>query len=1332
MPTSAPSRRLLAHASTAALLAAMSSLGQAADLYKTNSELATLVTAAAWVNVDNTPIDPLIPANGTSGSTNPATSTTDVWIWDNRVNGTDLLDGVQNLSVGNDTGVRKILIKDPAVPIVINGSGTRTITMTSVSTSTDPLFLDSGYGGIDMSEATQDLTIENLNPGSNVGLRLGAGSQTFVFNVAANRTLTINSPVAMRSGASNGIVKFTGAGRTVISGEFKPSHAIINAGEVEFSRPNGSSRIATASPNPPSYTLINGGTVWVTNTSGSATGASAVTVNDTATFGGAGIITGALTANSGATLTPGRGGVGTLGIGSLTLNTGSKIIFEANNSADADLLNVTANNGLTIQGGTIYLYNPGTTTPLSATGTFNLINCVGAVGGAGFSALTIAEETKIEGRNYTLGLGAFGITLTITSGEIIQRSWDVDASGSWSTAANWSADTVPDAIGTVANITGPAGAIFSAPRTITVDSARTVGTLVLDSAQPTTLVGTAELTFNNDGAAATLDSSGANHLISSPLALTVGGLLAEVDASTTLTLTGAISGPGVGLVKSGAGTLLLTADNTYTGATSVASGTLLIGSGGATGSVAGPIASSGLVRFNRTGSTTLSSAISGSGAVEFAGSGTTTLSVANTHTGATTITGGSLTIAHAQALQNASLTYSSTGGTLTVADPVTTLTLGSLAGDRGLPLTNSIGTALALTVGGNGTSTSYSGSPIGTGLTFTKTGSGTLALSGTHVYSGFVDPLTSVATGTTVNAGILSLDTGANFTTTLANVSGAGSARILVNGGTLTASAASLISNVTSGLVVASGTANFNAGLANETGSSSGNPFISVTGGTLNASSITLSRGGLSITSRPANGQTANGLYVNGGTVNVTGALGIGSISGSNSSVSARIDSGTVNVGGPLTVGINNTGRWSVLDVNGGALNVTDTTSGLLLGSGFAGQVIMFVRNTNAVVTTPRIQFGQAALGGKAFLNLSAGALYIGSGGLVLGSSAPTGTDVVAGQFEASLALDGGTLGATADWSSPIPMTMNGDISITAANASNVPHTITLTGPAIGLGVLTKNGAGTALLTSTASDITGGATVNAGTLALGGKVGQLIVNAGATFAPQGVLKSDFATTLDGTLAIGYNSINTPSVNRIESDSGGITLGTGSSLTVSGTGNLASGTYVILKASGGITGTFSTTTLPAGLTLNYNYDDDSNPETPAAVALVGSVTGSSPYELWTTSFSLTGNDALVSADPDADGLINQLEYALQTSPVASTSSPYTVARSGNVLTLSFNHPADASLAYVVEATNDLATAWTTVHTFSPFTTAGSALYTDTADLTSTPKRFLRLKVTPVAP
>ncbi len=143
-------------------------------------------------------------------------------------------------------------------------------------------------------------------------------------------------------------------------------------------------------------------------------------------------------------------------------------------------------------------------------------------------------------------------------------------------------------------------------------------------------------------------------------------------------------------------------------------------------------------------------------ALTIAGTGTTILGAANTFTGQTAVLGGTLRLANQLALQNSTLQLNS--GTSLVFDQSVTgnaFTLGGLASGNNLALLNNASTpaAVALTVGGNNSSTAYSGILSGAGGSLTKNGTGTFQLFGANTYTG----------ATVVNGGILYLGNGATI-----------------------------------------------------------------------------------------------------------------------------------------------------------------------------------------------------------------------------------------------------------------------------------------------------------------------------------------------------------------------------------------------------------------------------------------------------------------------------------------------------------------------------------------------------------------------------------------
>jgi len=188
-------------------------------------------------------------------------------------------------------------------------------------------------------------------------------------------------------------------------------------------------------------------------------------------------------------------------------------------------------------------------------------------------------------------------------------------------------------------------------------------------------------------------------------------------------------GGSLDLTKLGSGKLILTGNNTYTGRTTVSAGTLQVGNGTDSGSIAmtSEITNNGTLVFNRSNTLTQGalgtgdfSLISGTGSVTQAGSGTTILTLTNGYTGNTTISGGTLQIGN--------------GGTTGSIDSSSLITNnGILAFNRTNTLTQ--GTDFASGISGTG------------GVT--QLGSGTTILSGANTYTGI----------TTVSAGTLQLAT---------------------------------------------------------------------------------------------------------------------------------------------------------------------------------------------------------------------------------------------------------------------------------------------------------------------------------------------------------------------------------------------------------------------------------------------------------------------------------------------------------------------------------------------------------------------------------------------
>ena len=140
-------------------------------------------------------------------------------------------------------------------------------------------------------------------------------------------------------------------------------------------------------------------------------------------------------------------------------------------------------------------------------------------------------------------------------------------------------------------------------------------------------------TLENDNSATNNGSITAMHYDGD---LLNNGVLTLDGTNNNYVMDGIISGSG-SLVQDGPNTVTLTGANSYSGGTMVNAGTLQIGNGGTTGSIAGNVVdNAGLAFFRSDSNVTFYGAIGGSGGVANLGDGTLTLAGPASFTGTTT------------------------------------------------------------------------------------------------------------------------------------------------------------------------------------------------------------------------------------------------------------------------------------------------------------------------------------------------------------------------------------------------------------------------------------------------------------------------------------------------------------------------------------------------------------------------------------------------------------------------------------------------------------------------------------------------------------------------
>ncbi|WP_221029599.1 autotransporter-associated beta strand repeat-containing protein [Actomonas aquatica] len=800
-------------------------------------------------------------------------------------------------------------------------------------------------------------------------------------------------------------------------------------------------------------------------------------------------------------------------------------------------------------------------------------------------------------------------------------------------------------------------------------------------------------------------------------------------------------GGSSGLTKTGSGTFVFTGDQTYTGTTTVSEGTLQIGDGGTTGSIASSsIVNNANLAFNRSNAVTAANNISGSGSVTQSGSGTLTLSGTNTYSGGTTVSGGTLAIssdaklgASSGALAVTNGATLNTGGDFRTNRAVTidgsgsnlynngeliignggtgslTLTDGGSASAYNLTLafgggtgSVNIGDGSSVTVG-NATSlgSATSNITLGNGGTLTTTtlgGTGTFDFAGgTLVAAG---EFTSGLSGTLTNAS--TVNTNGHATTLSGNLSGTG-ALTKSGSGTLTLSGTNTYSG---GTTVSGGTLAISSDA--KLGASSG--ALAVTNG------ATLNTGGDFRTNRAVtiDGSGSN-LYNNGELI--IGNGGTGSLTLTDGATASTYNltlafgggTGSVNIGDGSSVTVGNTtslgsATSNITLGNGGTLTTAnlggtgtfDFAGGTLVAGGaFTSGMSGSVTNASTVNTNGHATTLSGNLSGTGSLTKS------GTGTLTLtgSNSYSGGTTVSAGT------LTGNTT------------SLQGNIVNNSAVTFDQSTTGTYAGDLSGSGSLTKSGAGNLTLSGT-NTYAGGTTVSGGTLTiasdakLGSSSGALAVSNGATLATGGDFRTNRAVTIDGAgsnlanngeLIIGNNGTGSLALTNNATVSaynlhlaytggtGTVDIGSGASINVSGTTSLWTGSSALNLNDGG---TLTTPGLSGSGTLNLaggTLRSGGALSTGLATTLSNASTVDTNGYATTLSGVLSGDGSLTKSGTGTLTLTGANTYSGGTTVSAGTLTGNTSSLQGDITNNSavvFDQAATGTYAGTIDGTGSL--------------------------------------------
>ncbi|HEY3321932.1 MAG TPA: autotransporter-associated beta strand repeat-containing protein, partial [Planctomycetota bacterium] len=611
-----------------------------------------------------------------------------------------------------------------------------------------------------------------------------------------------------------------------------------------------------------------------------------------------------------------------------------------------------------------------------------------------------------------------------------------------------------------------------------------------------------------------------------------------LSVTSTLAGAGAVTQAGAGTTNLGGG-----AANTYTGATTINAGTLQVGkatpwaagspltmNGGrldlnnfsvTVGSLAGTagtidtgVAGAVTLTANQAGNTTFAGLIqNGAGTVALAkqAAGILILSGNNTYGGGTNLSGGTLQIG-----LGGTTGWLGTGNVTTVAGVTLVLNRSDL-----VTLTNLVTGGGNLTQAGAGTLDLPSTGYVFGDVTINNNGAlefiGTSTATATNLYIGQYIGGTVNISGTAAVTITNNLDVGYVAGGTLNQTGGT----LTCSGGAADHLMVGFAAGETSFYNLSAGTLSLPTAYLRVGYNGSG--VCNVTGGTINSGSNIYVGANNVASAMNISGGTVNAPYIgvspgnsSGNTLNVSGtaAITVGNLfAGEGSGFSGTIQQagGAITVNGQVRIG-----HWpnnvSTYTMTGGTLTLTavpganpfaaaEQNGALYLGVDGTG----VMNQSGGTITTPALVLdnrGDTPAGTDTY-TMTGGTLVLGSWGIQANAST-------------QINLGGGTVAASASWTSTRPMTLTGTNGNVVFDNRGTANAITLSGVLSGAGALNKtDSVGTGTLTlGGLNTYTGNVTVNRGTLAstvgnLGGNtaLGQnntVTVNAGATLDVGGV------------------------------------------------------------------------------------------------------------------------------------------------------------------------------------------------------------------------------------